>query len=263
MNNDVVALYHPDFQFKADQLAEMLTLQAEANAVMDSQWRATSASDVPYYRASFIESAEAVQHYGYKWWKATKSDLNQTRMELIDILHFCLSDILRNHAGKSIDEILLVISDTLIDPTPINPIGRFAKGLFFLEGVKPMRIGNRRLYQLVDLHDLTFNDLAEQLVYTTLQNGETSPHHLYLMFEKLDMTPVEVHGLYAGKNALNKFRTASGQLQNEYFKIWDGREDNEHLTDYIHANRDNPEAMSFQSVYNFLSATYSRSILTN
>lgn len=39
---------------------------------------------------------------------------------------------------------------------------------------------------------------------------------------------------YVGKNVLNKFRQDNGYKEGTYIKIWkDGREDNEHLMDYM------------------------------
>ena len=49
-------------------------------------------------RAVAIEGAEAIEHHGWKWWKNRK-DLAQLQMELIDIWHFLLSELLLRNDG--------------------------------------------------------------------------------------------------------------------------------------------------------------------
>ena len=48
-------------------------------------------------QAFVIEGAEAIEHHGWKWWKKQDCDLPQLQMEIIDIWHFLLSEILLQH----------------------------------------------------------------------------------------------------------------------------------------------------------------------
>ena len=48
----------------------------------------------PWYRAIWVECAELLDHYGWKWWKHQTPDLEQVQLELVDIWHFGLSDLL-------------------------------------------------------------------------------------------------------------------------------------------------------------------------
>ena len=75
----------------------MLTLQSAMNAKVDPNWIAYR---YPYMRAVVIEAAEAIEHHGWKWWKKQEKDLPQLQMELIDIWHFLLSQILLNERGS-------------------------------------------------------------------------------------------------------------------------------------------------------------------
>ena len=69
----------------------MLTLQSSMNAKVDPNW---VTARYPYLRAVAIEGAEAIEHHGWKWWKKQDKDLAQLQMELVDIWHFILSEIL-------------------------------------------------------------------------------------------------------------------------------------------------------------------------
>lgn len=254
MSKQALGLYEPSFAFTVEQLEEMLALQAQANAVM-----ITDDEDVPYYRASVVESVEAIQHFGYKWWKNTEPDLGQAKMELIDILHFALSDVLKERSDNDIVFQASYLEKVLKEAVSIFPVGRLItskKHIEVAELYPELALTNHTAYKLTSLEHITFNDLAEQLIYFSLICGKTSFSHLLLMFEKLEMTPLEVHGLYLGKNTLNKFRMANGQKENRYFKIWNGKEDNEHLTHFIEKSARNNQQLHPQEIHNFLLATY-------
>ena len=51
--------------------------------------------------------------------------------------------------------------------------------------------------------------------------------------EYCPMTLDELFEIYIGKNVLNRFRQAHGYKSGEYHKVWDGREDNEHLAEIV------------------------------
>ncbi|RKG72059.1 dUTP diphosphatase, partial [Corallococcus sp. CA049B] len=42
-------------------------------------------------RAVLVETTEAMDHHGWKWWSKQTMNLEQLRIELIDIWHFALS----------------------------------------------------------------------------------------------------------------------------------------------------------------------------
>ena len=51
--------------------------------------------------------------------------------------------------------------------------------------------------------------------------------------QHLDMAFDELYEIYVGKNVLNMFRQDHGYKDGSYIKIWQGREDNEHLADIM------------------------------
>src|SRR5690606_32682284 len=74
------------------QLVNMLKCQEELNTVFDPQWRVNRHA---YLRAAMVEGAEMIDHHGFKWWKKQEKNLAQVQLEMIDIVHFMLSEVTR------------------------------------------------------------------------------------------------------------------------------------------------------------------------
>ena len=101
-----------------EQASTMLSLQTSMNIKVDPNW---VEARYPYLRAVVIEAAEAIEHHGWKWWKKQEKDLPQLQMELIDIWHFILSEILlRNQADQ--DKSLTALADLLSESSTLNVI---------------------------------------------------------------------------------------------------------------------------------------------
>ena len=95
-------------------IEEMLNLQDSINSVINPNWRDAKN---PWYRAIWTECAELMDHIGWKWWKKQEIDIEQAQIELIDIWHFGLSDILQrkitiDEISKELEKVSL---DALID----------------------------------------------------------------------------------------------------------------------------------------------------
>lgn len=206
--------------FNLTQLQTLLRLQGEANDVMSDAWRSSFNDTIPYYRAGLVETVEILMHIGFKWWKnehpteeSLKGAIEQSKLEVVDVLHFALSDLERE--GK----LEQPFTKGFIKYPEIEYIGVFA----MLD-----RNDNPLSYDL-----LTIQDICEQAVYKMLKSGTCSLAHVLLLAECFDMDANELYNLYVAKNVLNKFRTAHGQREGTYHKIWNGREDNEWLTQYV------------------------------
>ena len=90
-----------------NQAATMLTLQSSMNAKVDPNW---VTARYPYLRAVAIEGAEAIEHHGWKWWKKQDKDLAQLQMELVDIWHFILSEILLRNDDNQLTPLEYLLS---------------------------------------------------------------------------------------------------------------------------------------------------------
>ena len=76
-------------------LETMAAMQDAHNTQVHPHWRT---SGYEYYRAVWVECAELLDHFGWKWWKRQRPDLGQVKLELVVILHFCMSDLSRADA---------------------------------------------------------------------------------------------------------------------------------------------------------------------
>ena len=190
------------------QTTTMLALQAAMNAKVDPNW---VSARYPYMRAVVIEAAEAIEHHGWKWWKKQDKDLAQLQMELIDIWHFLLSEILLNEQG----------SETAAKPKLTAQLSAIdLSGIIEFDG---------KQYELSSLDLL--NQLELLIALSAARKIELSVFAAIMENCELDWT--ELYCQYVGKNVLNFFRQDHGYQEGTYQKMWNGREDNEYLVDVM------------------------------
>ena len=177
------------------RIAEMAELQEGHNRQVHPQW---AEQGYAYYRAVWVECAELLDHFGWKWWKLQTADLDQVRLEIVDIWHFGLSELLRQGriAGGRVDA---------------DIVASFASGLMLAGG---------------DLRDA-----VERLALESLRERDFSIDAFVAVMRALPMTFDELYRHYVGKNVLNQFRQAHGYKTGAYRKVWAGREDNAHLVE--------------------------------
>jgi len=198
------------------QLLVMLEMQDAMNARVNPEWRSAGNA---WYRAIWTECAEMLDHYGWKWWKHQKPDLEQVQLELVDIMHFAMSDyLLREDDNQAV---AARIEAELSQPNPGDDI-RSA-----IEVMAQSTIARQSMH---------FSDFATVM-------------HL------IDMDFDALYRSYVGKNVLNFFRQDHGYKDGSYIKVWQGREDNEHLVEVV--NQLDSDASSFRDdVYQGLAARY-------
>ncbi len=186
----------------------MLALQAAMNAKVDPNW---VSARYPYMRAVVIEAAEAIEHHGWKWWKKQDKDLAQLQMELIDIWHFLLSEILLNEQG----------SETAAQPKLTAQLSAIdLSGIIEFDG---------KQYELSSLDLL--NQLELLIALSAARKIELSV--FAAIMENCELNWTELYCQYVGKNVLNFFRQDHGYQEGTYQKMWNGREDNEILVDVM------------------------------
>ena len=214
----------------SDQATTMLELQATMNSKVDPDW---INAKYPYLRAVAIEGAEAIEHHGWKWWKKQHKDLAQLQMELIDIWHFFLSEILLRAKGDQKESLELLLQ-LIPDAKPEKNI-RFDDKEINLEGC-----------DLISKLELLIATAISKRIEIDLFS---------MIMDDCELSWGELYSQYVGKNVLNIFRQDYGYKKGTYIKIWDGREDNEHLVDIIDSL--DPKNTNFkEAVYNSLQKAY-------
>ena len=198
-------------------LHTMADMQEQHNVLVHPQWREQG---FEFYRAMWVECAEMLDHFGWKWWKQQTPDIDQVKLELVDIWHFALSELMRERAiDPAVAEQLATVSvDKATDP----------------EG---------------------FRLAIEMLAAACLSTRSIDLSAFCAAMAALPMDYAELYALYIGKNMLNRFRQNNGYKSGEYRKLWQGREDNEHLIELLDELSDVPERLP-ERLYAGLEARY-------
>lgn len=197
----------------------MLALQARMNAKVNPQWISAA---YPYLRAVVVEGAEAMEHNGWKWWKKQECDLGQLQMEMVDIWHFMLSHILLQHRGDQNASLASLLAED-------------QAGHITFDGSS------------YAIEDLDLIGKMELLIGLAAARRISMPLFSALLADcKMDWR--DLYCQYVGKNVLNFFRQDNGYKDGSYRKLWNGREDNEHLVE-IMAELDSEEESYQHQLY--------------
>lgn len=186
-------------------LRTMLELQEKMNRKIHPQWHGAGFA---FLRAVMVESVEALDHYGWKWWKAQAPDMAQLRIELIDIWHFLLSHYLVA-AGCDRDAAAASIARDWSAAAPFTFDGR--------------------------RYDPGALDLRERLELLAALSAARRVHLplVVSLFQACEMSGETLYRSYVSKNVLNHFRQDNGYKSGEYRKLWQGREDNAHMEELL------------------------------
>ena len=183
--------------------------------------------------AIIAESGELLDSLGYKWWKKQEPDMENVKVEAIDLLHFVISDILKlNYNYKE------SLEASFIDET----ISEFEES--FTSDIYEKEFEDEDLFGLVNI--LNYNEIPR---FATLK----------IMFKKLDMSNEDVYISYITKNCLNKFRQDNGYKDGSYIKNWNGREDN--VVAFEIANEWGADEELFEQLYLDLETYYKEEVL--
>lgn len=191
--------------FKKQQLAKMLEMQLLMNNEINNDWLNLNWD---FLRAAMVEGVEAIDYYGWKWWKKQDLDLEQLQIELVDIWHFYLSFYLKGSSGDI----------ELTAKRIIEDINDSSVKFSYLNGVE---------YNLDQMSFLEKMDLF--IAFSALKKT-----NLVLFFSICNDVELSFEKLYRGyicKNVLNIFRQKKGYKSGIYEKIWFGKEDNVWLLD--------------------------------
>ena len=198
-----------------EKIKEMLDLQNKINEKVHPHWRE---QNFEWYRAIWVECAELLDHYGWKWWKKQSPNQAQIELELVDIWHFGLSILLSKY---DIEKSISLISEGINDQ---RGSGKFRE----------------------NLEDFTSNTLQTRSF--DLKRFNQVMNDVGLTFEKLYVG-------YISKNVLNSFRQDKGYQAGTYIKDWGGIEDNEYLIRL--ASKMDPKSENFSSeLYTLMEKEY-------
>ncbi len=189
------------------QLSSMLELQVDINSRVNSEW---ISANYNWHRAIQVKGLEAIELHDWKWWKQRPAaDMNQLRMELVDIWHFTLSTFLQDKHGN----LALALKEMLAEFKLSQKSVSFDNKYYLLAQVSSL-----------DKFDLLVGLAAAKRVNLALFDA---------LLADCEMTWPELFKQYIGKNILNFFRQDHGYKEGSYIDTWDYRKDNEHLIELL------------------------------
>jgi hypothetical protein len=106
---------------------------------------------------------------------------------------------------------------------------------------------------------LDFREAVETLAQQTLAQRGFPVAAFVDVMAALPIDLDELYRIYVGKNVLNVFRQANGYRSGAYVKVWQGREDNEHLFELV-GTLDSASHSFYDDLYRALEARYRESI---
>jgi len=174
---------------------------------------------IDWRRCIYLECAELIESYPWKHWKSinASADYENIKIEVVDIWHFILSEILRlNKKNLSFTDLAKEISHT----------ENFSK---FNSNIINKEEDNYKEIEVVEdfLTSLFAKENYLILVDKFFQIAIQSKLNLDSMYQ-----------LYIGKNILNKFRQDNGYKEGTYIKVWDKKEDNVVMQEILERNKE-------------------------
>jgi len=209
-------------------IRKMFEKQNELNIHTNgSDWKTNK--DLKWNRAILIECAELIGHTDWKWWKKDDISLKDIEMEVIDIWHFAMSNMMT-----------ITTIDNCVENT-FYAFKNFETIIFDLETVR---------YR------------TEVLIYNCSRDFKFHLDPFVKLCSVLNMNVDSIYKLYMGKNILNKFRQDNGYKEKTYIKMWDDKEDNFYLMKYLDRVIEIGDDFE-EELYNFLQETYKKEIYRN
>ena len=200
------------------KILTMLELQQklndETNGLGWEEGKTNKGKLINWRRCIYLEAAELVESYPWKHWKNIDAspDYENIKVELVDIWHFVMSEILRVNkleVALSLNELAKKIEDAIAN-LPTKKESDIYKEIESVESFIEKLFCN---FELIDFTKSFF-----ELCY------------------KLDLDFDSLYNLYIGKNILNKFRQEYGYKEGTYIKVWSEKEDNVVMQEILSSN---------------------------
>jgi hypothetical protein len=193
-----------------NQFIDIIRKQFELNSfTAGKQWHISGVNEktgkiINWNRCSWMEMAEFVDSFDWKHWKKGSNNTENAKVELIDILHFLISQLIVEEYNviqyinktetEVLEEVYTIIANRL--------------SIAFL-------LNNYEEDDIFKLADLFVSGITSNLKINDLT--------LFIFTKLCILNGLTVDELYKGymiKNILNKFRQDNGYNSGEYIKQW-------------------------------------------
>ena len=225
-----------------EYLKEMFTLQQklndETNGIGWENGYTKNNRMINWKRCIYMESAELIDSFSWKHWKSIDkaTDWDNATIEIVDIWHFIMSLLLEDYKvnGKGdLDKLILDVLD-------IHGFESFTK--------EPVTNQSADIMELINdietiIHETTgFElDMFDELLKT-----------YFALSRKCGVNLKVLYKFYVAKNVLNQFRQDHGYKEGTYKKVWNGKEDNVVMLEFLEGE----EAPTIHDLYTKLENAY-------
>jgi len=217
----------------------MLRLQQQLNdATNGTGWEegvTKQGKPIDWRRCIYLECAELVESYPWKHWKNidAPADKENIKIEVVDIWHFVMSEILRLNAIKHKNSIEDLAGKITTTPN-FDTLKESAK----------------------EIDEEYFDHIAtiEKFIKSIFIDEELEEiiNHFFAVVTRSGLNLDSLYQLYIGKNILNQFRQDHGYKDGSYIKVWNGKEDNVVMQNLLAAN----PTIGPSELYDALKASY-------
>lgn len=219
-------------------LNEMLQLQASLNEMTNGlEWRnghTRLGKKINWQRCIYMETAELIDSYPWKHWKSidAQADVENARLELVDIWHFLMSLSLEQFSASFASELLESVyeSNSRLEMTPPS----IEQTLAVYEAL--MRIALQ----------------APVNKEAALPHFKALAAAFFSACQVASLSFSELYKIYIAKNVLNQFRQDHGYKEGTYQKLWNGKEDNVVMFELLEGMAD----FSSEALYAALKSVY-------
>lgn len=210
-----------------NKLKVMFALQNFLNSRINPTWKENNQD---FETAILIETAEMIDSLNWEWWKQKKEDIDNAKVELVDIWHFYMSDILIKH-GEFSNEDYETLERLVTHQFENRDAAAWAP-----ENAK------RTTCNVMKMFVAHVVSTTEGVSDTALLNFFDVVAHYFTDFNEFFVA-------FAMKNVLNDFRQKNGYKLGTYKKQWNGLEDNAAVRELFPSFADMFEGDNVQSSF--------------
>lgn len=194
-------------------ITEMMKMQDELNTYTNGEnWKSGVTKDnreIHWLRYLRQEVAEFIESFPYKHWKDlnVEPDYKNAKMEIVDIWHFLLSELLVRESSDSSDRIAKLNSEAIA-----NTIQQaWGDWLAVRKEINLFMSERDRIDSILELADSVVKSSFETDITYLVYNISRLQYLL-----GMDIT--DIYNLYMIKNYLNAFRQSHGYKSGDYVK---------------------------------------------
>ena len=186
-----------------NQIEQMFNLQKQLNDDTNGEIWLTGVTrenrKISWYQCIYMEVTEAIDSFNWKHWKNidNEPDWANIRVELVDIWHFIMSELIRINDEKYANKFLKLQPKGDFD---VDVLVNSLESMLSLSVASSIKLETNNIREITDL--------------------------FFTIISRLDINIDDLYKRYVVKNQLNTFRQQNGYKDGTYIKLWNGVEDN-------------------------------------